>query len=303
MAIVKALSSKSGVGKIINYICREEKTEKALVYRHNIIGDPIEQMEATKILYNKTGGRTHIHIIQSFNDPAPASLIHEAGRKLIEKSPLMNGHEVLMATHTDCSHLHNHIVINSVNFENGRKIQMSKKDLQELKDLNDEICLEKGLSVITPDERLHFKTDWKRKNTPRTNSWKEHIGEQVMFNLYKSKNRREFIESLRKTGIGTDWAETRKHVVFTDLARETAGEKKYKIRAKKLENLIGFDLSKEGIEHFWSCNTEMKGYYLSLSDTKNEHLLKEINYELIKQREVEFSRSTWKIESDDEWEL
>ena len=73
--------------------------------------------------------------------------------KLAEK---FNGFQVLVATHIDKEHLHNHLIINSVSFENGYKIQMSKKDLQEIKDYSDEICLAIGASVIPKKENTNY---------------------------------------------------------------------------------------------------------------------------------------------------
>lgn len=52
--------------------------------------------------------------------------------------------------------MHNHLVVNSVSFENGYKIQMSKKNLQDLKDYSDKLCLEIGASVITKKENTQY---------------------------------------------------------------------------------------------------------------------------------------------------
>ena len=55
-----------------------------------------------------------------------------------------------MTTHTDVAHLHNHFVINSVHYENGRKLRQNPGTLTKLRSLSDDICLEHGLSVLEP---------------------------------------------------------------------------------------------------------------------------------------------------------
>ena len=101
----------------------------------------------TKLLYHKDGGVMFYHMVQSFPkgaavDPRQA---HEAARRLAE---YFDGCEVLVCTHVDREHIHSHCVINSVNFDTGKKLHMAKEQLQELMRHNDEICLEMGLPVF-----------------------------------------------------------------------------------------------------------------------------------------------------------
>ena len=60
------------------------------------------------------------------------------------------GFEVVVATHIDRDHWHNHFVVNSVNSETGLKIQINEKGLEELRNRSDEICQQFGLEVLTP---------------------------------------------------------------------------------------------------------------------------------------------------------
>ena len=55
---------------------------------------------------------------------------------------------MLVCTHVDREHIHSHCVINSVNFETGKKLHMAKEQIQELMRHNDEICQEMGLPVF-----------------------------------------------------------------------------------------------------------------------------------------------------------
>ena len=106
-------------------------------------------MLSTKAMYGKTGGRTYAHFIQSF---PPEEVItpeeaHIMAEELASRAKPWKGHEILISTHTDREHIHSHLVINSVSIEDGHKLQMSKKDLQDIKDLNDRICIAHGKSV------------------------------------------------------------------------------------------------------------------------------------------------------------
>lgn len=148
MAIIEAISSKANIKRIISYVTQDKKTNVNLISGKDCMAEScLEEMLYTKNLYHKNSGRQYIHIIQSFDpkDNLSAEQVHNVGIKLANT---FNGFQVLVATHIDKNHLHNHLVINSVSFENGYKIQMSKKDLQYIKDYSDKLCLEIGASII-----------------------------------------------------------------------------------------------------------------------------------------------------------
>ena len=119
MAIIEAISSKANLKKIIKYVTQDKKTNINLVTGKDCLAEScLEEMLYTKNLYHKNSGRQYIHIIQSFatTDNLSAEQVHNIGIKLAEK---FNGFQVLVATHIDKEHLHNHLIINSVSFENG----------------------------------------------------------------------------------------------------------------------------------------------------------------------------------------
>ena len=95
----------------------------------------------TKRLHHKTDGVLFYHMVQSFPkgeavDPVTA---HAAALKLAE---YYEGYEVLVCTHTDREHIHSHFLINSVNFDTGKKLHIAKEQLQELRQRNDQVCME-----------------------------------------------------------------------------------------------------------------------------------------------------------------
>ena len=107
MAVIKAVSSKAGIGTAINYVTKEEKTEQTLLSGLNCEPDTAkEEMQATKELWGKTDGRTYKHFVQSFApdekiDPVQA---HQLACRLAAERPEWKGFEVLIATHKDREH-------------------------------------------------------------------------------------------------------------------------------------------------------------------------------------------------------
>ena len=98
---------------------------------------------------------THLDVykrqVQSFPkgeavDPVAA---HAAALKLAE---YYEGYEVLVCTHTDREHIHSHFLINSVNFDTGKKLHIAKEQLQELRQRNDQVCMEFALPVFKPKD-------------------------------------------------------------------------------------------------------------------------------------------------------
>ena len=215
MAIIEAISSKANLKTIINYVTQDKKTNEKLITGKDCLAESsLEEMLYTKNLYHKNSGRQYIHIIQSFdsNDNLSKEKVHKAGLELAEK---FNGFQVLVATHIDKEHLHNHLIINSVSFENGYKIQMSKKDLQDLKNYSDEICLKIGGSVIPKKEKTNYIKRNDYRVAQRGNSWKFKLINAIDLSLDKSKNKQEFIKSMNKLGYKVNWTDTRKYITYT----------------------------------------------------------------------------------------
>ena len=126
----------------------------------------------TKLLYHKDSGVMFYHMVQSFPkgaavDPRQA---HEAARRLAE---YFDDCEVLVCTHVDREHIHSHCVINSVNFDTGKKLHMAKEQLQELMRRNDMICQEMGLPVFeTPIQKARGMGGAEYHTALKGQSWK-----------------------------------------------------------------------------------------------------------------------------------
>lgn len=271
MAVIKATNSHVGISRVIDYVTKEEKTEEKFVSGINCEPETAkEEMQATKILWNKTGGRTCMHFVHSYhaNEKITPEQAHENALELARNTSAWHGHEVLVATHIDRGHIHSHIVINSVNFENGRKLQFSKADLQEIKDRCNEQSRAQGLAV--PEKGKTFE-DARREETVankmstyqllkkaergEVKSYVQDIALAVMDCREVAKNRQEFIQKMQEKGYAVKWEDNRKYITFVDLARQQAGEKQYKIRNNKLDMYYNLDLTKEGLENEFASNS------------------------------------------------
>ncbi|GAA3316231.1 hypothetical protein GCM10020331_012790 [Ectobacillus funiculus] len=99
------------------------------------------------IMGQKNEGIQAHHIIQSFKPgEVTPEQANEIGQELAKE--IAKGHEAVVYTHTDKDHVHNHIIINSVNYENGRKYNASKEELYRIREVSDRLCQERNLSVV-----------------------------------------------------------------------------------------------------------------------------------------------------------
>ena len=135
MATIQLGTTKSA-SKLCNY------AEKRAVEKdgHNLDIDYAKsQMKQTRELFSKNDGIQAHHVIQSFKpDEVTPEKANQVGLELAEK--LAPGYEVAVYTHDDTNHIHNHIVINSVNFENGKKYQAHGNEaIERARSLSDEV--------------------------------------------------------------------------------------------------------------------------------------------------------------------
>ncbi|AOR24986.1 relaxase/mobilization nuclease domain-containing protein [Clostridium taeniosporum] len=222
MAIVKVTNSKASIGKAINYVTKEEKTEDKLVSGINCTPETVlHEMKATKEQFRKTDGRQYAHYIHSFKPGE--QITHEKAHKLaLEISEKQfKGYEVLVATHKDKDHIHSHIIVNSVSYEDGRKLHSSKKDLAEVKELSNKICEREGLSIIKPQKDV--LTSFNAKKYKSLEKGLEGTYKSYMLDLWKNVNifkkvatcKEQFIQNMNNKGYQVNWSDTRKYITYT----------------------------------------------------------------------------------------
>ena len=175
-----------------------------------------DEFLSTKLLHHKDGGVMFYHMVQSFPkgadiDPCAA---HEAARRL---AGYFEGCEVLVCTHTDREHIHSHCIINSVNFETGKKVHMADEQIQELRIRNDQICEELGLPKFQRDEQKCSRgmSNAEYYTADRGESWKFELMRVIDECMRCAGNREEFLILLRSEGYDATWTDSRKNITYT----------------------------------------------------------------------------------------
>ena len=231
MAVIKAVNSKAPIGTVIDYVEKKEKTDMMLMSGKDVSPETAkDEMQLTKELYGKTGGRTYKHFIQSFapgEDITPQQA-HEIACEFANRCDLLKDYEVLIVTHQDREHVHTHFVVNSVSMKDGHKFQMSAKDLQDMKDLSDSICRDHELSITEKGKTFEGQkrteiTAWNKEKyrlltgeDKKVKPYVRTIGQAVKESADVASTKEEFIRILTEKDIKTDWQDSHKHITFTD---------------------------------------------------------------------------------------
>ena len=257
MAIVHFVNYKRGTQSraamrgVMLYVMQEKKTAwegAPLVSGINCQPQSVyDDFLNTKLLYHKDGGVMFYHMVQSFPkgaavDPRQA---HEAARRLAE---YFDGCEVLVCTHVDREHIHSHCVINSVNFETGKKLHMAKEQIQELMRRNDAICLEMGLPVFEPTTQQARGMSGAEYHTAlKGQSWKLRLMNTIDECIKYAADKDAFVSLMASEGYAVRWENTRKYITYTT-------PDGMKCRDNKLHEE---KYCKEAMEHEFRIRTEL----------------------------------------------
>ena len=227
MAIVHFVNYKRGTQSraamrgVMLYVMQEKKTTwegEPLISGINCQPQSVyDDFLNTKLLYHKDGGVMFYHMVQSFPkgaavDPRQA---HEAARRL---AGYFEGCEVLVCTHVDREHIHSHCVINSVNFDTGKKLHMAKKQLQELMRRNDMICQEMGLPVFEAARQQARGMSGAEYHTAlKGQSWKLRLMNTIDECMKYAADKDTFVSLMASEGYAVRWEGTRKYITYTTL--------------------------------------------------------------------------------------
>ena len=225
MAIVHFVNYKRGTQSraamrgVMCYVMQEKKTAweaEPLVSGINCQPQSVyDDFINTKLLYHKDGGVMFYHMVQSFSkgaavDPRQA---HEAARRLAE---YFDGCEVLVCTHVDREHIHSHCVINSVNFETGKKLHMAKEQLQELMRRNDMICQEMGLPAFdAPTQQARGMGGAEYHTALKGQSWKLRLMNTIDECMKYAAGKDAFVSLMASEGYAARWESSRKYITYT----------------------------------------------------------------------------------------
>ena len=215
----RGTQSRAAMRGVMLYVMQEKKTTwegAPLVSGINCQPQSVyDDFLNTKLLYHKDGGVMFYHMVQSFPkgaavDPRQA---HEAARRLAE---YFDGCEVLVCTHVDREHIHSHCVINSVNFETGKKLHMAKKQLQELMRRNDVICQEMELPVFEAAAQKSRGMSGAEYHTAlKGQSWKLRLANTIDECMRYAADKDAFVSLMASEGYAVRWESSRKYITYT----------------------------------------------------------------------------------------
>lgn len=226
MATTAIWSVKGDLGRVVNYAANPDKTtfsQEEWQGLHDVLGYAIqgykteerqyvhginctleiakEQMGMIKRQFGKEGGIVAFHGYQSF---APGEVTpeqaHEIGLELAKRL-WGDRFQVVVATHLDREHIHNHFVLNSVSFVDGKKFNDCKATYALMRRTSDELCREHGLSVIeAPEQGRTMSYDaWEAEQKGKP-TWYSQIHRDVDAAITRSFLFEHFIANLRKQG-------------------------------------------------------------------------------------------------------
>ncbi|MCI8569747.1 MAG: relaxase/mobilization nuclease domain-containing protein [Bacilli bacterium] len=160
------------------------------------------EMMAVKQKFGKDGGIMAFHGYQSF---APGectpSMAHEIGVKLAREL-WGSRFQVLVATHLDkAHHLHNHFVVNSVSFIDGKRYHWTKQDYRDMRNASDRLCLEYQLSVIENPKQGQAKhyAEWKAQKEGKP-TYRGMVKADVDEAIGKARTEKQFFHYLKEMG-------------------------------------------------------------------------------------------------------
>ena len=236
MAVYKSVKgvgkTKSSLYNVLEYVGnKKENEENEKVYKTtgiNVSDDyknAFKEMMFTKEIHNKLEGRQYRHHIQSFKpgevDPETA---HKIAVEFAEK--IFKDFDVFISTHIDKGHIHNHIIINTVNIETGMKLRELNKTeynqkiennvelkshefyLEDLKKSSDLFCQEYNLFVIPKKEKAESQNIYNRREytvVMNKTSYKMELAKDVKRASKSCKSKEDFIKVLDEKGVIVDW--------------------------------------------------------------------------------------------------
>lgn len=272
MAILKVTpnppTTVKGLKGLLSYVLRDEKTDERLIdgvgdfhdyeYGYEYDRDRVyAEFRRAQTEFNKLTGRLCAHYIMSF---APGEIqadqAHSIGIELAER--LWPDRQVLVVTHTDKEHIHNHFIINSTSFADGRKLHTAQKDLEEYRRVCDDLCRSYHLSV--PEKGKHADGSDIRPGELTT-------GSKALWNLVKdgkgcyiadcascvqdvlqsSTSQTDFVMQMQQHGWAVRWTDDRKHITFVD----TDG---HRVRDSKISKSFNMTISKDDLLEIFRQN-------------------------------------------------
>ena len=272
MAINKTINKRTNthgaMRNCIEYVLRQDKTNELFTYvtgpycHDEINYDLVYRtfLEEKKV-WDKDSGRMYAHNIISWHKDEQITLEQalEFGKEFAEN--WFSGFQTLVAVHKDKDHIHCHLVTNSVSYEDGRKLHNTRKDLECMKQLTNQMCRERELTVA--EKGKHFDGSQIEKgeviawSKDKYNLFRQQVKDSfvadcamaVLKALENCISKEKFIEKMKQFGWNVNWTEKRKHITFQNQDGK-------KVRDSNLSKTFHLDISKEDLENEFDRNYE-----------------------------------------------
>ncbi|MFI3325238.1 MAG: relaxase/mobilization nuclease domain-containing protein [Clostridia bacterium] len=204
--------------KSITYALDMEKTKGLNTGFNCLVPSAFDEMITTKNQFRKNNGRMFYQFVQSF--PSDTNLtpqqINQIGLEFVAKQ--FPNFEAIISTHQNTENLHNHIIINSVNFETGKKLHQNHDDLVNNRKINDEICLKFGdipLTIYSKNKRENQMSSKEYRSALKGESWKFKLINTIDDCMRFSKSKEHFKKLMQSNGYQVKWEENRKSITYT----------------------------------------------------------------------------------------
>ena len=171
------------------------------------------EFEMVRMGFDQDKGIIAHHYYQSFdkNDDVTPDLAHQIGVELAKR--MFPNFQVVVATHIDRDHVHNHIIVNSVNLETGQKWYSDKRSLSDIRSESDKLCLENGLSVITKNNKYRSIDRATYQLGLKGKSWKVNFVHDLDKAVENCKSKDEFIAYMTEKNYTVRYTDT--HITLT----------------------------------------------------------------------------------------
>ena len=216
-----AKQSAGALGGVAAYVAQANKTMQEngqqLVSGQNCTPPPaVREFLTTRAMHRKESPVWFYHYVQSFapSEPVTGELAHELAKMFAARA--WPESEVLIATHIDREHIHSHFIVNSVCFDNGKRLRQGPGTLARLRPISDELCAAHGLSVLP---RQETKTQGlgarEYRSATKGESWKFRLINTIDECMKYAADRDVFVSLMESEGYAVRWESSRKYITYT----------------------------------------------------------------------------------------
>lgn len=265
--INKSTKTHGAMRNCIEYVLGEAKIREDLMAMTGPSPDVInwdtvyKSFLEEKRLWNKDRGRMYQHSIISFHadEKITPETAFAFAKEFVER--WFSGFQTLFAVHMDRDHVHIHMVTNTVSYIDGKKLHTTRHDLEQMKQMTNQMCRERGLSVA--EKGHHFDgtkiepgtvIGWSKDKyhlllNESKKSFVAECGLAFIQAVQDCASREEFIERMKEKGWHTRWDDRHKHITFEN-------ENGQKVRDTNLSKTFNINIEKEALIHEFNRQNE-----------------------------------------------